>query len=128
MREVFAGALRPGGTLMVVEPAAGDRLAENLNPVGRLFYGASTLICTPNSLSQPGARALGPQAGPARLTALLSAAGFDGCGLPRRTRSTSSSRRGAARPDRRSREHSTDSTTDDTTSTARSTGTSTAKE
>ncbi len=69
-------ALKPGGTLMVVEPAAGDRIEDNLHPLGRVFYGASTLICTPSSLHQPGAAALGPQAGPARLTALLSAAGF----------------------------------------------------
>jgi 2-polyprenyl-3-methyl-5-hydroxy-6-metoxy-1,4-benzoquinol methylase len=71
-------ALRPDGTLMVVEPAAGDRTEENLHPLGRVFYGASTLICTPSSLHQPGAAALGPQAGPARLTALLRDAGFTG--------------------------------------------------
>jgi SAM-dependent methyltransferase len=69
-------ALTDTGTLMVVEPMAGDRLEDNLNPLGRVFYGASTLVCTPCSLAQPGARALGPQAGPARLTALLRAAGF----------------------------------------------------
>jgi 2-polyprenyl-3-methyl-5-hydroxy-6-metoxy-1,4-benzoquinol methylase len=69
-------ALKPDGTLMVVEPAAGDRIEENLHPFGRIFYGASTLICTPCSLDQPGATALGPQAGPARLTALLRGAGF----------------------------------------------------
>ncbi|WP_426565164.1 class I SAM-dependent methyltransferase [Angustibacter sp. McL0619] len=69
-------ALRPGGTLMVVEPAAGDRVQDNLNPVGRVYYAGSTLICTPASLSQPGARALGAQAGPAVLTALLREAGF----------------------------------------------------
>jgi hypothetical protein len=55
---------------------AGDRIEENLHPLGRVFYGGSTLICTPCSLAQPGARALGPQAGPARLTALLRDAGF----------------------------------------------------
>ena len=62
---------------MLVEPAAGDRLEDNLHPVGRIFYGASTLVCTPSSLAQPGARALGPQAGPARLTQLLASAGFE---------------------------------------------------
>jgi len=69
-------ALAPDGTLMLVEPAAGDRLEENLHPLGRVFYGASALICTPSSLDQPGAAALGPQAGPARITAVLRAAGF----------------------------------------------------
>jgi 2-polyprenyl-3-methyl-5-hydroxy-6-metoxy-1,4-benzoquinol methylase len=69
-------ALADTGTLMVVEPMAGDRVEDNLNPLGRVFYGASTLVCTPCSLAQPGARALGPQAGPARLTALLRDAGF----------------------------------------------------
>jgi SAM-dependent methyltransferase len=69
-------ALADDGTLMVVEPMAGDRTADNLNPLGRVFYAASVLVCTPASLSQPGARALGPQAGPARLTRLLLDAGF----------------------------------------------------
>jgi hypothetical protein len=61
---------------MLVEPMAGDRLEENLHPIGRVFYGASALVCTPCSLAQPGARALGPQAGPDVLTALLRNAGF----------------------------------------------------
>ena len=69
-------ALKPDGTLMVVEPAAGDRLADNLHPLGRIFYGASTLLCTPSSLAQPGAVALGSQAGPTRLTQVLRDAGF----------------------------------------------------
>jgi SAM-dependent methyltransferase len=69
-------ALAADGTLMVVEPMAGDRPADNLNPLGRVFYGASVLVCTPASLDQPGAAALGPQAGPARLTGLLLEAGF----------------------------------------------------
>jgi SAM-dependent methyltransferase len=69
-------ALAKDGTFMVVEPMAGDRLEDNLHPIGRVFYGASTLVCTPCSLAQPGARALGPQAGPARLTNLLRDAGF----------------------------------------------------
>jgi SAM-dependent methyltransferase len=69
-------AVTDDGTLMVVEPMAGDRVEDNLHPLGRIFYGASTLVCTPCSLAQPGARALGPQAGPARLTALLRDAGF----------------------------------------------------
>jgi hypothetical protein len=70
------GALAPDGAFMVVEPKAGDRLEDNLNPVGRLYYAASTMICTPVSLDQPGAAALGAQAGPARLQAVLREAGF----------------------------------------------------
>ena len=70
------GSLAEDGTLMVVEPMAGDRVEDNLNPVGRVFYGASTLICTPGSLDQPGARAIGTQAGPAVLTDVLHEAGF----------------------------------------------------
>jgi SAM-dependent methyltransferase len=69
-------SLRPGGALLLVEPAAGDLLTDNLHPLGRLFYAASTMICTPSSLAQPGAAALGPQAGPARLTRVLNDAGF----------------------------------------------------
>jgi SAM-dependent methyltransferase len=68
--------LSADGWLMLVEPAAGDRLEDNLHPLGRVFYGASTLVCTPNSLSQPGRRALGTQAGPAVLTSVLHDAGF----------------------------------------------------
>jgi SAM-dependent methyltransferase len=71
-------ALAPDGTLMVVEPRAGDRVEDNLHALGRVFYAASALICTPSSLAQPGARALGPQAGPARLAAVLAEAGFTG--------------------------------------------------
>ena len=48
---------------MIVEPAAGDTVAENLNPVGRLYYNFSTFLCVPNALSQPGGYALGAQAG-----------------------------------------------------------------
>jgi 2-polyprenyl-3-methyl-5-hydroxy-6-metoxy-1,4-benzoquinol methylase len=69
-------ALRPDGTYLLVEPAAGDHVEDNLHPLGRIFYAASTLVCTPCSLAQPGGRALGAQAGPARLTALLTDAGF----------------------------------------------------
>jgi SAM-dependent methyltransferase len=69
-------SLAPDGTFMAVEPLAGDHVEDNLHPLGRVFYGASALICTPSSLSQPGAAALGPQAGPARLCAVLTEAGF----------------------------------------------------
>jgi hypothetical protein len=61
---------------MIVEPFAGDRVEENLNPVGRVFYGASTVICTPASLAQEVGLALGAQAGEARLTDVLTEGGF----------------------------------------------------
>jgi len=69
-------ALAPDGWFMLVEPFARDRLADNLNPVGRMYYSASTLICTPASLSQEVGLALGAQAGEARLRAVLEEAGF----------------------------------------------------
>jgi len=64
------------GTWMIVEPIAGDRVEDNLNPVGRTYYGFSTLLCTPSSLSQPVGLALGTQAGPARIHDVVSTAGF----------------------------------------------------
>jgi SAM-dependent methyltransferase len=64
------------GTWMIVEPAAGDVVENNLNPVGRTFYGFSTLLCTPSSLSQPVGLALGAQAGPARIRDVVEQAGF----------------------------------------------------
>ena len=64
------------GTWMIDEPFANDRVEENLNPVGRIFYGASTVICTPASLAQEVGLALGAQAGQARLTEVLSEGGF----------------------------------------------------
>jgi hypothetical protein len=69
-------SLAPDGTLVLLEPRAGDRLEDNLNPVGRTFYGLPTMICTPNSLSQEVGRALGAQAGEVQLRAVLSEAGF----------------------------------------------------
>ncbi|GAA1503021.1 class I SAM-dependent methyltransferase [Nocardioides humi] len=68
--------IAPDGTWMVVEPAAGDHLEDNLNPIGRAYYGFSTLLCTPASLSQPVGAALGTQAGPARIRDVVTAAGF----------------------------------------------------
>ena len=59
--------LKKDGTWMIVEPFAGDKLEDNLNPVGRVYYGASTLLCTPASLSQEVGLALGAQAGEKRL-------------------------------------------------------------
>lgn len=69
-------ALKQDGTVLLVEPYAEDRLDENMNPVGRLFYAASTFICTPNSLSQEVGLGLGAQAGEARLRAVMQEAGF----------------------------------------------------
>ena len=68
--------LKPDGTVLLVEPFAGDQLQENSNPVGRLFYAASTFICTPNSLSQEVGLGLGAQAGEARLLKVFTEAGF----------------------------------------------------
>jgi SAM-dependent methyltransferase len=68
--------LASDGTWMIVEPYAGDRIEENLNPIGRAFYAASTLLCTPCSLSQEGRMGLGAQAGEARLRSVVSGAGF----------------------------------------------------
>ena len=68
--------LAPGGTWMIVEPYAGDRVEENLHPIGRAYYAASTLICTPCSLSQEVGLGLGAQAGEARMRAVVTGAGF----------------------------------------------------
>jgi SAM-dependent methyltransferase len=69
-------ALAPTGTWMIVEPAAGDRIEDNLNPVGRAYYAFSTLLCTPCSLSQEVGLALGAQAGGARIREIVTDAGF----------------------------------------------------
>ena len=69
-------SLSPDGTWLIVEPYAGDRLQDNLNPVGRVYYGASTLICTPASRDQEVGLALGAQAGEARLRDVVTAGGF----------------------------------------------------
>ncbi len=69
-------ALADDGTWMIVEPAAGDRVEENLNPVGRAYYAFSTLLCTPCSLSQEVGLALGAQAGEARVREIVTGAGF----------------------------------------------------
>jgi ubiquinone/menaquinone biosynthesis C-methylase UbiE len=69
-------SLAPDGTLMVVEPRAGDTLAENINPVGRVYYAASTMICTPGAISQRGGMALGAQAGEKKLKEVFTAGGF----------------------------------------------------
>ena len=68
--------LKPDGTWMIVEPNAGDRVEDNLSPVGRAYYGFSTLLCTPASLSQEVGLALGAQAGEARIREVVQDAGF----------------------------------------------------
>jgi len=68
--------LAPGGTWMIVEPFANDDLVDNLNPVGRMYYAASTFICTPASLSQEVGLALGAQAGEKRLREVVEAGGL----------------------------------------------------
>lgn len=69
-------SLAADGSWMIVEPFANDQVGDNLNPVGRAFYSASTLICTPASLSQEVGLALGAQAGEARLRAVVTSGGF----------------------------------------------------
>ena len=68
--------LKPDGRWMIVEPAAADRLEDNLNPVSRLYYAASTMICVPTSLDQPIGTALGAQAGLDKLSSTITQAGF----------------------------------------------------
>src|SRR4029450_7222795 len=69
-------SLAPDGTLLLVEPYAGDRLEDNLTPVGRAFYAASTLLSVPHSLSEEPGAALGAQAGEQRLRQVVTEAGF----------------------------------------------------
>jgi 2-polyprenyl-3-methyl-5-hydroxy-6-metoxy-1,4-benzoquinol methylase len=69
-------ALAPDGTWMIVEPIAGDRVEQNLNPVGRAYYAFSNFLCTPSSLSQDVGLALGAQAGEARIRDVATAGGF----------------------------------------------------
>ena len=68
--------LAPDGTWMIVEPAAGDSVTDNLNPVGRVYYSFSTFLCVPNALSQDGGYALGAQAGEQAMHGLAGAAGY----------------------------------------------------
>jgi ubiquinone/menaquinone biosynthesis C-methylase UbiE len=69
-------SLAPDGTWMIVEPAAQDALADNLNPVGRVYYSFSNFLCVPNGLSQPGGYSLGAQAGEAAIRQVTTDAGF----------------------------------------------------
>ena len=68
--------LKPDGTFMLVEPLAGDRMADNMHPMGQIFYAFSTTVCTPASLAQDVGLGLGAQAGQKRLTQVLAEAGF----------------------------------------------------
>jgi SAM-dependent methyltransferase len=68
--------LADDGTWMVVEPMAGDHVEDNLNPVGRVYYAFSTLLCTPTSLAQDVGLAIGTQAGPERIRDVVTAGGF----------------------------------------------------
>jgi SAM-dependent methyltransferase len=69
-------SLAPDGTWLLVEPYAGDRLKDNLNPVGRLYYAGSMFLCVPNAMSQPGGAALGAQAGETPIREVATEAGF----------------------------------------------------
>ncbi len=69
-------SLKPDGTWMIVEPMAGDRMEDNMNPIGRIYYAASTLVCVPTSLAQEVGAALGAQAGEAKLREVITTGGF----------------------------------------------------
>jgi SAM-dependent methyltransferase len=69
-------SLASDGTWLIVEPAAGATLSDNLNPVGRIYYGFSTFLCVPNALSQPGGYALGAQAGANQIGDVVTEGGF----------------------------------------------------
>ena len=69
-------SLEADGSWLIVEPAAGDAVPDNLNPVGRVYYNFSTFLCVPNALSQPGGYSLGAQAGEAAIREVVTQAGF----------------------------------------------------
>ena len=64
------------GTLMLIEPFARDRVEDNMNPIGRLYYAASTTMCCPHAISENGTHVLGAQAGPSQLESILKSAGL----------------------------------------------------
>ena len=74
--EHVLSSLAADGTWMIVEPFAHDTVKENLNPIGRMFYGASTMVCTPASKAQEVGLALGTQAGEKRIREVVTAGGF----------------------------------------------------
>jgi cyclopropane fatty-acyl-phospholipid synthase-like methyltransferase len=69
-------ALAPGGSVMLVEPIAGDDVTDNVGMVAKIYYAASTMLCTAHALSEDGGYALGAQAGPERLAEVMRTAGF----------------------------------------------------
>lgn len=71
-----ATSLAPDGTVMLIEPFASDKVEENVNPVGRLYYAASTTMCCAHAISENGTHVLGAQAGPKQLSGVLRQAGF----------------------------------------------------
>ena len=71
-----AATLAPGGTVLLVEPFAHDRVEDNLSPVGQLYYSGSCLICCAHAISEGGKLVLGAQAGPGRLANVFRKAGF----------------------------------------------------
>ncbi len=74
-KHVLETLKKKNGSWMLVEPFANDKVEDNLNPIGRVFYSASTMICVPSSLNENGP-ALGAQAGEARIKEIVSSAGF----------------------------------------------------
>ena len=74
--EHAAATLAPGGTVLLVEPFAHDRVEDNLSPIGQLYYSGSSLICCAHAISEGGKMVLGAQAGPARLREVFRKAGF----------------------------------------------------
>jgi ubiquinone/menaquinone biosynthesis C-methylase UbiE len=74
--EHIRSALAPDGTWLIVEPFAGNTVSDNMNPVGRVYYNFSTLLCVPNALSQPGGYSLGAQAGEQAIADVVTKAGF----------------------------------------------------
>ena len=90
---------------MVVEPMAGDRLEDNLNPIGRLYYAGSMMICMPTSLLQEVGAALGAQAGEARLREVIGAGGFQSVRRATQTPSTCFWRRDVPKADGRRSTH-----------------------
>ncbi|MGE8941480.1 class I SAM-dependent methyltransferase [Leptospira interrogans] len=71
-----ANALAREGTLMLIEPFAGDHVEDNINPIGRLYYAASTTMCCAHAISENGTHVLGAQAGPSQLETILRSAGL----------------------------------------------------
>jgi hypothetical protein len=71
-----ANAMADDGTVMLVEPFAGDRVEDNINPIGRLYYAASTTLCCAHAISEKGTHVLGAQAGPRQLEEVLRSAGL----------------------------------------------------